>query len=290
MHYLIPVDGKPHSQESIALALRVFELAGNEVTLVHVVATQEPTNATSATEPAPYESALLQAERLLELIAQPLTLLGCTVHKKVLQGLTSDSIAAAARSNSHSVTIVCPGPHSTQDLLLNGSVTAQLSQSHFPGTLVRAREINNAAAELWAVFLLDNSADAFMIRTLAPALSKRLKILVVIPDPTAMVFAAPGSPTSSEEKLLHSERIKGAKEAADSEFARLGLPYEHLVLTTRFKDWLISFLRSNDVALLLIPQAKDGGQKHLDFGLPEEEIFMKAPCPTALCRTTASDT
>jgi nucleotide-binding universal stress UspA family protein len=285
MHYLIPVDAQPHSQRSIELAQKIFAIAGHEVTLLHVIPPPEPSELLSDTtgtmEETYMEEAAARTQTLLEGIAKPLEQAGAKVNIEILPGFPAATIKTIQAAESVPITILSPAQHTAAELMVEGSMTQQLLRFDYTGTLVRSRELTKEAKELSAVFLFDKNEDLRTIEKMVGILNPSMKILAVSPDPSAMfVIPPPGGQTSTAVAAeVKPEQL--LKQAAE-EFKKFGRECEQMVLQTRFKDWLTAYMRNSDIGMLVIAREMNAQETRSAFGTPHEEIFLKAPCPTAL--------
>ncbi|MBI4534128.1 MAG: universal stress protein [Candidatus Melainabacteria bacterium] len=292
MDILIPLDGKPHSQLSVNLALRLLDLSNKRVILLHV--TEKPDPAELLKDPTGqlekvYSLASYEAsEHLLSVIAQPLSQAGAKPVIKVEEGIPAQTIASVALSEQVGCIIAAPGHHKPQDLLLNGSITLKLLQCNFPGIFILARPLSFKKDKGKVVFVVDGTAEVEQaIKSLLPHLPATMPLVLVASDEGyKMPLLA--------NKFLHDSRIEGGWPRQEHKNARLALesasqqleeaqrPYEKLLVKTTFDSWIGSYIQKHPVELLAFARSRHDVLHRSIGGSHIEKLFLKTTCSTAL--------
>lgn len=291
MDILIPLDGKPHSQRSVDLACRLFDLSGRSVVLLHVIEAADPAmlleDTTGVMEETFAVASRSAAEELLEAVAQPLKRAGANVIPEVLIGQPAAEIKSAALQKQVSVIVAAPGRHAPRDMLFKGPLSARLLEFDFSGTVVLARSLPEGKAGEKVVFVLDGSEESLgALKALVPFLSPDVPLLAVashagyLPPARQQVLfrasAAKEQPRGSQMPAWQalqsaSEWLAGGRRA-----------HETLMLETTVEEWLDLKTPTGDIALLALARRR-ADVLHRPLGGSEvEHIFLTSPCSTSL--------
>lgn len=292
MDILIPLDGKPHSQLSVNLALGLLELSDKRVILLHVIEKPDPAellkDVTGQLETMYTLASEEAAEHLLSIVAQPLLKAGARTVIRVEEGVPAQTIASVALAEQAGLIIAAPGHHKPQDLLINGSITLKLLQSKFHGTLILARTVSVKEDKGKVVFVVDGTAEVEQaINNLLPLLPNTMPLVLVASDEGYKI-------PSDAIKFLNDSRMEGgwprqehksasdALESASKQLEDANRCYEKLVLKSTFDKWIASYPQRHHVTLIVFARSRHDVLHRSIGGSHIEKLFLKARCSAAL--------
>lgn len=217
MKILIPIDSRPHSQQSIDLVIRLLDLSKCQINLLSISETAH--------------------EKLLSHISKALVDAGAKVTISVQKGEPGAIIRAEAERTKADMVVTAPGKHSPRDIMLHGTITSQLLNFDWQGILVLARSRTHSGKKPGNVifFLNGSSASAKDYlespQFLAPIILPGVKLWAVTTDHlTKNTFRK----SRKEFQMVHSDK---PMEEWLSAFSKEN-PVDLIVLTRTRKDLL----------------------------------------------------
>jgi nucleotide-binding universal stress UspA family protein len=291
MDILIPLDGKPHSQRSVDLACRLFDLSGRIIVLVHVIEAADPAmlleDTTGVMEETYAVASRSAAEKLLDTVAQPLRSAGANVILEVLAGQPAAEIKSAVLRKQVAVILAAPGRHAARDILFKGSLSAHLLEFDFTGTIVLARSLPEDKAGEKVVFVLDGSEEAsHALKALVPFLAPSVPLLAVASDigypPPAREQVLSRAGGKNEQSTGSQMTASQALQSASEWLTGRQRAHETRMLETTFQEWLDSESGTGDIALLALARRRADVLHRPLGGSAAEHIFLTAPCSTSL--------
>lgn len=290
MDILIPLDGKPHSQRSVDLALELFELSGKSVLLFHVVEAAEPQvlleDVTGKLEETYAITSKEAAQELLSKVSEPLLAAGANVIIQIAEGLPAAEIKSVVLKEQVPVIVAAPGKHSAQEMLLKGSITASLLNFQYEGTVMLARKEPPKESPGPIAFLLNGSQESSMaVKALVPLLSKSLPLLLVAsekvcgaPEPHEILLSR--NAKQSEQHEHPANKTSDALRSITTWLSSMNRAHRTELAGTTFSDWLS--VQEEQISLLVLARSRKDVVHRPIAGSEAERIFLTASCPTAL--------
>lgn len=289
MAFVIPIDGRPHSQRAIDLALSVFDVNGHDVRLVHAIEEASGklllSDRTGSLESRLSEASLDCSDTLLARLAEPLVDAGGRVGIHIAPGSPQSVIKGLMTTLPGPVVIAAPERHSPQELLFGASVTAGLADFDCDFTLVAARKQAGADGEI-VVAATGCSEDELAISRLIGTLSRKRTVVLTYQPAAGASFDPhgdqPGAPPAS--------RLTEAKEAALLEsLAALFRQQEFSVRVRRTEGPFSSFWQDysarTPVDLMALTRTRADVLHRPIGGAESERLFASLVCSSALSCT-----
>jgi nucleotide-binding universal stress UspA family protein len=275
MTFLIPLDGKPHSQQSVDLLQRVFDICNADVTLLHVL--EEPqsfhylSNATDSSSSGKKAKARMAMQALLDEVSGPLAGMGAKVDTLIESGSPAAVIKKVAASIRASVIISVRGKNPPKKVMRRGSITSELLRLPVEATSILARKPKTLSAKPIVSILLDGSTESHrLVCKVGPLIKHGVTLKVVATNPEDSPFL---------------DRINGGKgdnldyRLVLNELTEKGVPTELVKLDCSVFDWLAS---NGSIDLLLMARSREGVLNQNLLKTSAGEIYFNSSVSTGL--------
>jgi nucleotide-binding universal stress UspA family protein len=286
MDILLPVDGRPHSQRSIELALQILELKNAFVTLLYAVQ-DAPPDMLLRDRSGLLEERYIKAEEdsalvLLKNLVPTIQKAGPNVQTLMEHGKPIPVIKSMAEKLNDPVIIVAPGNHSAKEKLLDTSVTRSLMNQSISQTLIAARAVNSKRQAPYVVFLADGSDECISAaRTIVPLLRPDTNIMIVASHKGYWSTERPagfGHPVNDGRYLSAQVSLGSVAEA----IREAGRKYEQLIIDDTFDDWLQATMKDRNIALVVFTRTRADIIHRPIGGAHVESLFLDVPFSAAL--------
>ncbi len=286
---LIYVDGHPHSQHSIELACRLFDLTSCHIILLHAIQQAEPSRLLKDKSGHMEEEHLIidsnSARDLLQVLAQQLSTAGAHVEIEVKESLAASMLLSMAERHQQPIIMLPATQLSARDLFLRSSIISNILRSNFQGMLIQSRVPPSDSNASQIVFFLDESQESIDgLKYLAPAFSNLVPLLIVSSE---VGFQQVYSQPAYESILKHWQSGHNMSSELQLETVRAFLTdlqkhHEQLIIKSTYERWLKNFLKEKSVSLLVQARSIADLQHRSLKGPRSEHIFLNTQCSTAL--------
>jgi hypothetical protein len=286
MEILLPVDGRPHSQRSIELVLKVLNVNDVFVTLVHAVE-QAPPGMLLQDRSGKLEATYLEAEEdtalvLLKYLVESLDKANAKVQTIVEHGKAISIIVSTAEKLIEPIILVAPGAHSAKEKLLDTSVTRALLKRSARQTIVAARRITHSTGAPYVVLVADGSDECVAAaKTIVPLLSPRMNLIILASRKGYDNTVSPigfGQFTNGGRYLSAEVSLGTMAETLRA----MGRKYEHVIAEVTFDQWLADEMSSREIALVVLSRTRADMIHRPIGGAHVESLFLNLPLSTAL--------